>query len=150
MSRLFQPIPAKPTFGVLHSNLYASDYIQRKKAKIAFCNELQSPYCKKVLTQNQLLNFKKGEYNNNKYKHEYPFNKSNLIAGLYTKEQLTNIITLCKVEGEICQPNTIINPLNIPFYNFYKIDPEGELFGNTLCGINNYTNYMIPNLCNLK
>jgi hypothetical protein len=35
-----------------------------------------------------------------------------------------------------------INPTLQPFYYYYNIDPNGELFGNTQCGINNYTNFM--------
>jgi len=28
-------------------------------------------------------------------------------------------------------------------YTKYTIDPKGELFGNTSCGLNNYVNYMV-------
>jgi hypothetical protein len=147
MSRLFQPIPAKPTFGVLHSNTYASDYIKNKRAKIVFCNELKSPYCKKLMTQNEFLNFKRIDAH---YASKSLYNKSNLINGLYTKEKLENIDTLCRIEGNMCVNPTTIDPLNVPFYSFYNIDPKGELFGNTPCGINNYTNYMVSNLCDLN
>jgi hypothetical protein len=30
-------------------------------------------------------------------------------------------------------------------YTLYTIDPKGELFGNTPCGLNNYVNYMVIN-----
>ena len=31
----------------------------------------------------------------------------------------------------------------IPFYLTKTIDPVGELFGNTDCGVNNFTRYMV-------
>ena len=37
---------------------------------------------------------------------------------------------------------TTINPNSI-FYLTYNIDPDGLLFGNSPCGINNYPNYMV-------
>jgi hypothetical protein len=30
-------------------------------------------------------------------------------------------------------------------YRSYIIDPSGNLFGNTTCGINNYENYLVYN-----
>ena len=31
------------------------------------------------------------------------------------------------------------------FYNRYIIDPSGQLFGNTQCGVNNFLNYLVYN-----
>jgi hypothetical protein len=31
-------------------------------------------------------------------------------------------------------------------YLKYHIDPSGNLFGNSVCGINNFENYIVPNL----
>ena len=32
---------------------------------------------------------------------------------------------------------------NYPYLT-YDVDPSGNLFGNTICGINNFVNYMEP------
>ena len=33
--------------------------------------------------------------------------------------------------------------LEFYIYNYYIIDPSGNLFGNTQCGINNFLNYLV-------
>ena len=62
-------------------------------------------------------------------------NKSNLIINLYSKENLegVNVLSISNTNGDILPC--------IPFYENYIIDPSGELFGNTSCGINNFTKY---------
>ena len=37
---------------------------------------------------------------------------------------------------------TTISTDAVPYLD-YNIDPCGNLFGNTICGINNYVNYMV-------
>jgi hypothetical protein len=149
MSRLFQPIPAKPTFGVLQNNYYASDYIQKKKIKTALASTIKNQ-SKKNLSQSQLLTLRNCElFNNIVYNKNY-LDKTDLIAGLYSKENLDGITTLCSVgtidpdtEFPICTKATTINiPSGNPFYYNYNIDPTGALFGNTECGIKNFTNFM--------
>ena len=41
-------------------------------------------------------------------------------------------------------PSTITQSA-IPFLD-YNIDPSGVLFGNTICGANNYVSFMVYNL----
>ena len=127
MAHAFKTIPAKSTFGTLQKDFYQSDYINRKKKLICRNNNLH-------------------------------INKSNLIFGQYSKSNLYNVCTVSKgpppsipCEFNNCNPcqnssNVIIDPNSItPFYFNYTIDPLGELFGTTSCGILNYTNYMILN-----
>lgn len=38
MAHAFKTISAKPTFGTIRANLYQSDYVNRKKGVITFCN----------------------------------------------------------------------------------------------------------------
>ena len=48
----------------------------------------------------------------------------------------------------ICNEDDIVKidaNSQVPFYFYYTIDPLGELFGKTPCGILNYTNYMVFN-----
>lgn len=121
MSHTFQIIPAKQTFYRNMPHLYASDYIQYKKNKC--CN-----------TNVNKLNKK---------------NKYNIISGNYKKLDLTNVCVAiptnpCNQSNCIAcvNANVPINTTNV-FYNYNTIDPIGELFGNSYCGINNYIYYNI-------
>ena len=143
MSKLFLPISARPDFGTLKPNTYASDYIYSKKARLTACNQLQSIYCKRNLTQGDLLLFKGGT-------RKRFIGNNNLIAGLYNKEELASVVSICNVRPAInlvssCIPSTNININNVPFYSYYTIDPNGALFGNTPCGLHNFINYMVYN-----
>ena len=125
----FNIIPAKPTFGNLREPLYASDYLQLKKNKLNVC------FTKQV------------------GKEVYAANKSNLNANLITKQNLSGVCSLSQNymdnnsmdddnNNTCCQKTNITNSNVVPFYQQYRIDPKGELFGNTQCGVNNFTNYM--------
>jgi hypothetical protein len=80
-----------------------------------------------------------------------PFNKSNLIAGLYSKMDLKDICTLISefpcnnIDGsciECTYPVSVDVLSDVPFNWTNTIDPVGALFGNTPCGIENFTDYM--------
>jgi len=155
MAHAFKIIPAKPTFGTLRQNAFAfqSDYIALKKSKLVYCHSFTS--CgkpKKMINYNQMNLFNNGQrlsYNYLANNHLIPFNKSDLISGLYSKMDLKNVCTLiiglpcsnidtctaCKNAVSINAASTM--PLN--WTN--TIDPVGALFGNTPCGIQNFTNY---------
>ena len=74
-----------------------------------------------------------GDYINNKktklYLHHNTFNKTNLNRNLVTKLNLSNVTVIESI------------PPSEP-YLAYNIDPDGELFGNSVCGLNNYVNYL--------
>jgi hypothetical protein len=153
MAHAFKLISAKPTFGTLRSNTFQSDYITNKKSRLAYCN-----------TSNKCNN-SSGSYNqinllNNGRRHSYiylskngliPFNKTNVIAGLYSKMNLKNVCTLINgfpcnninTSCEACSDPVSIDMLStVPFNWTNTIDPVGALFGDTPCGIENYLNYM--------
>ena len=96
MTHAFAPIPAKPTFGTLRENLYQSDYLNRKKAKYAYCRT--PSYCNKIKIANSydLINsYKLGRYSRNlETCNIIPINKGNLIMGQYTKLNLKNVCTV--------------------------------------------------------
>lgn len=83
--------------------------------------------------------------------HMLPFNKTNLIAGQYSKMNLINVCTVsngspCSTVDSCsgCSTGAIIDVNSTkPFYQVCTIDPQGKLFGKTPCGINNFTNYMV-------
>ena len=143
---------AKPTFGTLKQVSYQSDYITNKQSKLAYCNNVN--ICKKnskVPNYNQYNLFNNGRYLNNLANGNIlSFNKTDLIAGLHSKMNLNGACTV--INGNPCSNLTNCDgcdtPANIdttsvlPFYQTNTIDPIGELFGNTTCGVNNFTNYM--------
>jgi hypothetical protein len=161
MAHAFKTISAKPTFGTLTENLYQSDYINRKKGIITFCN---SPsVCQTIRTApsyNIRNSFNTGRLALTLDKcNVLPVNKSNLIIGQYTKTNLTNVCTVSNIfpyskpapcsSNDPCNPCQNNDPVVIdtvtatkPFYQTYQNDPLGELFGKSQCGELNYTHYM--------
>ena len=146
MAHAFKTISAKPTFGVIKDNMYQSDYIARKKGASTFCNIPQQ--CHRLITSDSYSTL--NSFNVRKY--TTYVNKSNLISGQYTKENLTDVCTVTDILDPLscsscspCQNNTYIyinpNAATTPFYYSYQIDPLGELFGNTQCGELNFTRY---------
>lgn len=73
------------------------------------------------------------------------FNKSQLYINLFTKIQLTNVITVANFNGTIPFDISGNSLININNSTSCIIDPSGELFGNTPCGLNNYLHYVVPN-----
>jgi len=171
MAHAFAPIPAKPTFGTFRQNLYQSDYINRKKAKLIYCNSKDT--CGKILVAadyKERALFKTGRDAINLLRCSntvIPINKANLIMGQYTKLDLNRVCTVLNTTNYSasdclkhindtdtingCPNNSpvIIDPNNNPippsFYQANIIDPCGYLFGNSQCGELNYTSYMVFN-----
>lgn len=157
MSHAFAPIPAKPAFGTLREKLYQSDYLERKKAKLVYCNN--PTFCNKSIYTHSYD--KRNLYNWGRYARSLetcsiiPVNKGNLVIGQYSQLDLNNVCTVIPTTKTPCNlingcaPCTNftpvpINPLSsIPFYQTNNIDPLGELFGNSQCGKLNYTNFMV-------
>ena len=152
------------TFGTIRENLYQSDYINRKKGTIMFCDA--SSRCKRIKnapSYNTLNLYNIGRYKLSLDKFNVlPFNKSNLIIGQYTKLNLDSICTISylppydaeqtnQCDSQHCNscpnyaPIIIDTHTDIPFYEKYIIDPIGQLFGSSQCGELNYTKYMIFN-----
>jgi hypothetical protein len=156
MAHAFNPIPAKPAFGALTKDGYQSDYISNKKAKLFYCKEHNKVNCNKltnVSSYNQYNLFYKGRYLNALDNGcILPFNKTDLIAGQYSKMDLKGVCTV--INGSPCSnidscsgcaTGAIINATTAtkPFNQTNTIDPRGSLFGSTACGINNFTRYMV-------
>jgi hypothetical protein len=163
MAHAFKTISAKPTFGTLKENLYQSDYINKKKGIITFCNS--SSACQKIKvapSYNVVNSFNVGRLALNRC-NVLRNNKTNLIISQYTKENLNGVCSVSLLFPYVkpapcgpdypcnpCQNNgpVIIDPNNstTTFYNEYMIDSLGELFGKSQCGELNYTDYMVSNL----
>ena len=142
MAHAFQPIPGKPAFGNITPTQYAGDYTKNKVARMIYCRDKKTSNCKKRYSQCELLTYNKG-LALSRYgfcSGVSPLNYSDLTAGLYTQSNLQNVAVVSEVFDGIVP--TTIDPCVCPFYSYYKIDPKGELFGNTACGLNNFTSYM--------
>ena len=70
-------------------------------------------------------------------------NPFNLNYGLYSQENLSTVNMLAR-NNALDVPVDKVKPSLTPLYNYYTIDPQGQLFGNSPCGQLNYVNYMQP------
>ncbi len=105
---------ANKAFGVFLESMNAGDYIHKKKLKTAY----------------KIFN----------YPYQNAINNANLNINLISKLDLTNVPVIQNFStGDV--PTTITNS-SVPFMD-YNIDPSGNLFGNTVCGINNWEKYLV-------
>ena len=156
MAHTFKSIPGKSAFGTLTQVVYQGDYISNKKAKLVYCLNKDKTNCNKLTkapNYGQYNLYNKGRYLNALSNGcILPFNKTNLIAGQYSKMDLSIVCTV--IDGHPCSQidscpgcstGASINATTAtePFYQTNTIDPVGNLFGNTPCGTNNFTSYMV-------
>ena len=158
MAHTFKPISAKPAFGTLTQVVFQGDYISNKKAKLVYClNRNKAVTCDKLVKSASYK--ERALYNKGRYLNAFdkgcilPFDKTNLIAGQYTKMNLASVCTV--IDGNPCSQIDACSGCSLvthvdaaidatdPFYQTNTIDPVGLLFGNTSCGINNFTSYMV-------
>ena len=133
---------ANKAFGVFLEPQNAGDYIYNKKTISKYCNTNTCSNLFKIGSESDYLLFKRAQkirrYPCFTYLHS--INKANLNINLVTKMDLTNVHVIQDFSNNDV-PTTITN-VSIPFLD-YNIDPSGNLFGNTICGINNWERYLI-------
>jgi hypothetical protein len=128
----------KNTFGVLKESQEAGQYILNKKAVASFCTPNVCVPSRTVATQSNRLLLRQA----NKIYYSAckdPYNISNLNINLVTKLDLTNVPVI-QQNNPYAVP-TYLDVTSIPYLD-YTIDPSGNLFGNTICGTNNFQNYL--------
>lgn len=174
MAHAFKTIPGKPTFGTLKQVVYQGDYLQRKKALRTVCtSQANCGQIKNAKSYEQVNQYKEGfRLNAANRCNILPFNKSDLIVNLYSKMNLKDACTMIngfpcidpglsdvscsdstnpKCCSNACSSPKIITPGSTNPFNWNNtIDPLGNLFGNSQCGIQNYTQYMVFNPSNNK
>lgn len=124
MSRPFAKYPAKPAFGQIREPLDAGEYIQNKKIKYSFC-------ASNICHSNNIAS----------YPSENVFEHDQLYSNLYTQLDLSgNVLVIANLSNK-SYPAAISETLPAPLT--YYIDLSGNLFGNTVCGINNYQKYIV-------
>ncbi len=112
------------SFATLKPNLFQSDYITRKDAKIMYCNKT-SNLILNVNSSSQYDLYKKGKYLYNRKCRKYLLDETHLDFGLYKKKDCTDICSV--IEGPPCTnytcpqclepvPVTVLGNLDKPFY----------------------------------
>ncbi len=143
MSRPFAKNSAKPAFAQFKEPYDGGEYISIKKTKHSFC---KPNYCnpnKNMYSQSNYMMLKRA-----KNLATNPCNyidHTQLYVNLITKLDLTNVNPIISDLSGNTYPVIIDTNPNIEPYLTYNIDPSGNLFGNTVCGINNYENYVVYN-----
>lgn len=131
----------KSAFGTFSEPLEASEYIYNKKAKSTYCVTNNCAPKIGIGSQGNLLLLRRS----NKlriYPCKNTINKANLNINLITKLDLKGVPVIANFVTNLV-PTTIENDA-IPYLD-YNIDPSGNLFGNTICGVNNFVHYMVYN-----
>jgi hypothetical protein len=142
MSRPFAKYPAKPAFGQVREPLDAGEYIQNKKTRYSFCTPNVCHPNKNVYSQSNLMSLKTANnlvFNacNNQFEYDQ------LYSNLYTKLDLSgNVLVIADLSGNVYP--TPISTTAISYLT-YNIDLSGNLFGNTVCGIDNFEKYIVYN-----
>jgi len=137
-SRPFKPYMGKNTFGVFKESQDAGQYILNKKATTTFCSPNVCVPSRIVLNQSNRLLLRKA----NKIYFgicQNPYNTSNLNINLVTKLDLSGVPVIQQNDPYAVPAE--LDVTSIPYLD-YTIDPSGNLFGNTICGTDNYQNYL--------
>jgi hypothetical protein len=104
-------------FGTLKPNLYQSDYITRKNARLLSCNIPNN-----LRSSSQYDLYKKGKYLFDVRCKKYLIDESHLAYGLYKKKDLTNICSV--IEGHPCTNYTCPQCLDpVPITELTDTDP---------------------------
>jgi hypothetical protein len=138
--------PGRAAFGVFNESLEAGEYILNKKAKATFCRPDVCKGNKKVGSQGQLLLLNKSNYLHY-YTNPNSYNPSQLNSNLVTTLDLSGVPVMQSNSPPFETPTPIkphTDPTSRPYLD-YIIDPSGNLFGNTQCGIYNFLNYRVYN-----
>ena len=155
MTHSFKTSSGKNAFKMISESQEASEYILNKKAKYTYCkNNINKiinkfTYCNihnvnvKVGSQGNLLLFNK--LNRLVCPCYDSIDRTQLYINLYTKLDLSGVPVILDFSGN--QVPSTIDGTSVPYLR-YDIDPSGNLFGNTTCGINNFKKYMVYDVSN--
>jgi hypothetical protein len=138
--RLFKPYLGKTTFESLKEPMQAGEYtMQRGASLFSFSRPNALCQVRKGVSQSSytLLKREKTVYCN---MCNDPYNPASLNTNLVTKLNLLDVPVILEHETNSSDP-AYLSATVIP-YIAYRIDPSGNLFGNTICGANNFTEYI--------
>jgi hypothetical protein len=143
MAHSFKTNSGRSSFGIFKEPADAGDYILDKKAKAMYCKPNICTSNKYVGSESNLLTLKKAN-NLAFYACRNNINKANLNINLITKLNLDSVPVI-EYSSSFVSPTTLNTSTETPSF-LYTIDPSGNLFGNTICGQNNYVSYQEYNL----
>jgi len=127
------------TFATLFENKSAGDYIIAKKTNTVTCGSSKCSVNNKFSSQQNKMTYQRSTNPTI----SLCADSKQLYINLLTKIDLSNVSVIEDFSGNVV-PSTIDANINDPYLR-YNIDPSGSLFGNNVCGINNYVNYMVYN-----
>jgi hypothetical protein len=135
IGRPFTSAPGKPAFGTFYESQNAGNYIENKRKRAMYCNPT---LCSTTKSQGELLTLRYANYQaiGGCYN---SFNKANLAVNLITKLDAPGICIIKTKVPDKCPANIKVGT---SIYN-YTIDPNGVLFGDSPCGLTNYTKYFV-------
>jgi len=141
-SRPFKPYMGKNTFGVLKESQDAGQYILNKTASTSFCIPNVCVPSRTLASQSSRLILRKA---NRIYfsRCQDPYNTANLNINLVTVLDLSGVPVIQESASPFSVPTTL-DITSTPYLD-YTIDPSGNLFGNTVCGTDNFQNYLLFN-----
>ena len=143
MSRPFtNTSSANRAFGEFNEPKDASEYLYNKKARSTYCVANKCHPSIKVYSESDRLLFNKSNQLS-LYPCRGTINPASLNINLITRLNLSGVAVIKDMSNNIT-PSTI-NAGLIPYLN-YEIDPNGNLFGNSICGINNFKYYLRPEI----
>ena len=147
-SNLYNDGNGKASFGNVKQTTFASDYITNKKAKLLYNTNYNNKKNGILNNQQNLLLFKRAQLIRDVETCDSlpAFDTTNLESGLYSNEELDgiNVITAvldtsnCPIYSGTLLDKTIISSNNSVKLLTYS---SGELFGNNICGVENYNHY---------
>jgi hypothetical protein len=144
MARSFNSSSGKKAFGVFSEPQDAGDYIYNKKARASYCVANNCIPAVKIGTQGNLLLFNRSS-KLSIYPCKNVINKTDLNINLITSLNLDGVPVIENMTNQDIPtsiiPTTLANTNSYPYLT-YNIDPSGNLFGNNVCGINNYLSYL--------
>ena len=130
---------ANKAFGVFSESQDAGEYIYNKKTKATYCSNTCSS-SQKFGSESNMLLFKRS-YKLGVYPFLNSINKADLNINLITKLDLSGNVPVIQDFSNNYVPTSITTNA-IPYLD-YNIDPCGNLFGNDICGINNWKKYLV-------
>ena len=132
----------KSTFKTNRESSNAGDYILKKKANAVYCKYTSCTDRVRVNNYQSMYLLENAKLNAKTEKNQAYIGSGNLNINLFTKLDLENVCTI-----QLNNPVTCPTSLDIAQYFpiIYTIDPAGALFGNSICGTNNFQNYLVPN-----
>ncbi len=141
MPRPLATYSAKAAFKQINESSTASDYISQKKTKYSLCNPNYCHPNKNQGSQSNYLLLRKA--NKIVLNPCNEIDKTQLYINLLTKLKLSDNVPVISYLNNNTYP-VEINTSSVPYLT-YNIDPSGNLFGNTICGTDNWENYIVYN-----